>query len=191
MGSLNLFGNSISDKTFGYGGGAVTDLLSGFGAEKSADLNAEGLRLKAQGDLAEAGQYDLASELATKNEEFTKTSTAIQEAQAARNTTIQIGGQQAAEAGAGFAASGSGLDILADSARQGALTQQVLSTQGLITEAGYEEQAKSYNLMASTARQTAAGEEDIANKTEDAGTFSMFGDFAGGLLKGAAAIATL
>lgn len=182
---------ALSDKTFGYAGGAVSDLFGAFGAEKSSGLQAEGLRLKAQGDLAEAGQYDLASTLANQNEKYTEASTAIQEAQQQRNTTMQVGGQQNAIAGGGLAASGSGLDILADSARQGALAQATLGQQGLITEAGYKEQADSYTLMANTARMTAAGEDDIANKTEDAGTFAAFGDVAGGLLKGAAAVATL
>lgn len=180
-----------SDKTFGDAGGAVTDLFGAFGATKSADISAEGLRLKAQGDLAEAGQYDLASTLANQNEQYTEASTAIQQAQQQRSTTMQVGGEQAAVAGAGFAQSGSALDILADSARQGALAQATLGQQGLITEAGYKEQAQSYTMMASTARTTAAGEEDIANKTEDAGTLSSFGDFAGAALKGAAAIATI
>lgn len=182
---------ALSEKTFSDAGGAVSDLFNAAGATKSADLSAEGLRLKATGDLAEAGQYDLASTLATQNEEYTKTSTAIQEAQQQRNTTMQVGSQQASVAGAGFAQSGSALDILADSARQGALAQATLGQQGLITEAGYKEQADSYTMMASTARTTAAGEEDIANKTEDAGSLAAMGDIAGGILKGAAAIATL
>jgi hypothetical protein len=48
-----------------------------------------------------------------------------------------IGGQQAGTAGAGLAASGSPLDLLADSAGQGAFAKDVLAKQGLITEAGY------------------------------------------------------
>lgn len=184
-------GTGISSATFSNFGGAVSDLFAGFGASKSADLQAESLRLKAKGDLAEADQYDLASSLATENEKYTETSTAIQEAQQARNATMQIGGQEASIAGAGFAESGSALDILADSARQGALAKEVLGQQGLITEAGYKEQAQSYTMMASTARATAAGEEDIANKTEEAGKISEFGDVAGAIFKGAAAVATL
>ena len=43
--------------------------------------------------------------------------------------------------------------------------------------------------MASTARTTAAGEEDIANQEKNAGTLSAIGDVAGSLLKGAAAVA--
>jgi hypothetical protein len=194
MAGPNIFGGSatgLSASTFSNLGGAATDLFKAFGDEKSAGLQAEGMRLKAQGDLAEAQQYDLAGALARKNEQYTETSTAIQQAQQARQTTMQIGGQQSAIAGSGFAASGSGLDILADSARQGALAQQVLGQQGLITEEGYKEQAASYDVMASTARSTAAGEEDIANKTEEAGKTAMIGDLVGGLMKGAASVATL
>jgi hypothetical protein len=66
-------------------------------------------------------------------------------------------------AGGGFAASGSGLDILAQSASQGALQQAVIQRQGLITEQGYEEQAQSYRNMESAAN-LAAGAEDQAAK---------------------------
>lgn len=196
---------AIGQQTFGDIAGAVSDLFGAVGDFQKADLqakglriNAEGLRLKAQGDLAEAEQYDLAGTLAKRNEQFTQASTAIQQAQQQRETSIQIGGQQAAVAGAGFAASGSALDILADSARQGALAHAVLGQQGLITEAGYEEQAQSYNLMANTARTTAAGEmqiagetDQLANETKNAGNIAGAGDIVSGLIKGAAAVATL
>ncbi len=182
---------ALSDKTFADAGGGVSDIFGAFGAIKSSGIQAESLRLKAKGDLAEADQYDLASTLANQNEKYTETSTAIKEAQQARNTTMQIGGEQAAVAGAGFAQSGSALDILADSAREGALAKAALGQQGLITEAGYKEQAQSYTMMANTARTTAAGEENIANETESAGTMAAFGDTAGAILKGAAAVATL
>jgi hypothetical protein len=181
----------LSSSTFSNAGGAVSDLFQGFGAEQSGDLKAQALQLKAQGDLSEAQQYDLASTLAQQNEQFTKTSTGIQEAQSQRNTTMQIGGQQNAIAGSGFANSGSGLDILADSARQGALAKETIGQQGQITEAGYEEQSQSYNLMASTARSAASQENQMADETKDASTFAALGDFAGTLLKGAAAVASL
>jgi hypothetical protein len=50
-----------------------------------------------------------------------------------------------------LAQSGSALDLLRESASQGAMTKAVLGEQGLITEAGYQEQAKSYTDMASAA----------------------------------------
>ncbi len=182
---------ALSNTTFADAGSAASDLFKGFGEQQSGSLKADALRLKAKGDLAEGVQYDLASGLASQNSQFTKTSTAIQQAQQDRATAIQIGGQRNAIAGSGFKESGSGLDILADSASQGALAKEVLGQQGQITEAGYDEQAKSYTMMAQTARETAQGEEDIANKTEDNSAFAMFGDFAGAALKGAAAVATL
>jgi hypothetical protein len=45
--------------------------------------------------------------------------------------------------------------------------------------------------MANTAKDTAAAENQMADETKDASTFAGIGDFAGGLLKGAAAVATL
>jgi hypothetical protein len=180
-----------SSSTFSNAGGAVDSLFKGFGEEKSGTLKAEALQLKAKGDLAEAQQYDLASSLALKNKQFAETSTGIQEAQQARSTTMQIGGQENAIAGGGFTKSGSALDILADSARQGALAKEVIGQQGLITEAGYQEQSESYNVMSSAAKDAAAQEQQMAQEEKDNSKFAAIGDFAGGLLKGAAAVATL
>ncbi len=182
---------ALSQQMFSDVGGAVNDLFGAVGAYKQAGLNAQALKIKAAGDIAEAQQYDLAQKLALQNEQFTKTSTAIKEAQQARETTMQIGGQQAAISGAGFAESGSALDILRSSASQGAMTQAVLGQQGLISEAGYEEQAQSYGIMSSAAQAAAAQETQMAEETKGAGTFASIGDIAGGLIKGAAAIAML
>lgn len=162
-------GGGLSDKTFSDLGGAASDIFAGFGDQA-----------KAQGDFAEATDYTLASQLATQNEKFTETSTAIKEAQQNRSLTQTLGGQQADVAGAGFAESGSSLDLLRDSASQGALTHAVLGQQGLITEAGYTEQATSYTNMATAA--TAAG--NAANQA------STFADITGGI-KAIAGVATL
>jgi hypothetical protein len=203
MASISTGG--LSSSTFTDIGGAVSDLFAGLGAQTQAslkaqglDIQAEGTELQAEGNLTEAQNYTLASTLASQNAQYTQMSTAIQQAQQQRSTTIQIGGQRAAAAGAGFAASGSSLDIMADSARQGALYQAVLGQQGLITEAGYQEQAQSYTNMAAAATNAAAVEENIATQTEQlasetqsTGTLSEIGDFAGALLKGAGAVASL
>lgn len=129
-------------------------------------LTAQGLRLKAEGDIAEADNYDLAASYARENERFTQASTDIQASQLTRNVTMAIGGQRAATAGAGLAQSGSALDLLASSASQGSLARSVLTTQGQITEAGYDEQAKSYETMSAAGRATAAGERSIADQTD-------------------------
>lgn len=155
--------------TFSDIGGAVGDLFAA-----SAD------RSKAAGDRVEAGNYDLASTLATQNEKFTESSTAIKQAQLDRSIYQTIGGQQADVAGAGFANSGSSLDLMRDSAQQGALTKAVGAQQGLITEAGYTEQATSYTNMASAARMAADAEDKAATGADWTSA-----------IKGVAAVATL
>jgi hypothetical protein len=164
MGTFNL--NATGFSTLG---GAASDLFT-----------AQGDKAKAQYDFSEGQNYDLAAELAKQNEKFTETSTAIKEAQQSRESTMLLGGQQADVANAGFAESGSSLDLLRDSAAQGALTHAVLGQQGLITEAGYQEQADSYKTMSKAA--TEAG-----NAENDAAGFST----ATGIIKGVAGIASL
>lgn len=168
---------AIGASTFSNLGGAAQDLFSGF-------ATAKGLQIKAQGDLAEAASYDKASALATQNEQFTEQSTAIKQMQQSREISMAIGKQQSEVAGSGFESSGSALDLLRDSAQQGALTKQVLGQQGLITEAGYKEQAESYDIMSAAAKSTAAQEQDLAKDTQ---TFSYIS--AG--FKAAAAVASI
>jgi hypothetical protein len=64
----------------------------------------------------------------------TLATTAIQSMQSERATYQSMSQTKADIAGGGFAASGSGLDIMAQSASQGALQQAVIQRQGLITE---------------------------------------------------------
>lgn len=139
--------------------------INSFGAAAQDLFTAFGDKAKAHGDFLEAENYGIASDLATQNEKFTETSTAIKEAQQQREMMGTLGGQRADIASAGFAESGSALDIMRDSAAQGALTHAVLGQQGLITEAGYNEQAQSYKIM-----QTAA--TDAGNAENSASTFA-------------------
>lgn len=199
--------------------GASSDLFKGFGDLAQGNLkakglnldaqgqrlNAQGLRIKASGDLAEASNYDLAGNLALKNEQFTTASTAIKQAQTDRSIALAQGSIEAETAGAGLKTSGSSLDVLRDSAEQGALTKQVAGSQGLITEAGYEEQRQSYATLANAGREAAAGQFDIANKTDaiaaqtdqlandtrSAAQVQAAGDFTSSLIKGATAVAAI
>lgn len=224
---------SLSSSTFSDAAGAASDVFAGFGALTQADLKAQGLqitaegtlitaqgtrlnadalRTKAQGDLAESSNYDLAATLAEANEAFTAQSTRIQQSQADRQIQASLGSTRADVAGAGFAAGGSAGDLLRDSASQGALAKGTLAQQGVITEAGYEEQANSYTTLANTGRTTAAAEEaaatqtdviageqegiagqqqQLAAETKAAGQQQATGDFIGAALKGAAAIASV
>jgi hypothetical protein len=164
-------------------GGAVSDLFA-VGADQS---KAAGLRLKAQGDAIEGQDYDLAASLAGQNEQFAATSTAIKQAQNDRQIYQTIGGQKADVAGAGFAESGSSLDLLRDSASQGALTKAVAGQQGLITEAGYTEQQQSYQNLSKAAGIAVQEDNLAANAADQAAT----GAGITGILKGVATVASL
>lgn len=144
-------------------GGAVQDL---FGADAH--------RSKAAGLRIEAGNYDRSSEYAERNARFTELSTEIKSSQMDRDIYKTIGGQKADIAGAGFADSGTALDLLRDSASQGSLMKTVAEAQGLITEEGYQVQAKNYTAMGEAARMAADAEEDAA----DASTWSAGFKFA-------------
>ena len=137
---------------------SIGNISAGIGDLYSAKAD----KAKAQYDLTEGKEYDLASQLALQNEQFTQMSTAIKDAQTSREIAKSEGATTAAVAGGGFATSGSALDILRDSAQQGAITRAVGQEQGLVTEAGYAEQAQSYSLMAGAANQAAAAEKEAA-----------------------------
>lgn len=146
--------------------------FSDISASVSDLFQADADRAKAAGDRLEANQYSEAAAFADQNVQFTENSTAIQEAQANRSFMQTQGGVQADIAANGFANSGSALDILADSANQGALKQAVLQQQGLITEAGYKEQADSYRTMTQAANLAATAEDKAAQGAKTAATIS-------------------
>src|SRR5262249_4272749 len=89
---------------------------------------------------------------ADANVQYTQWSTNIKQMQEDRELSKSLGETRADIAGAGFAASGSALDLLRESASQGAIARAVTGEQGLITEAGYAEQAASYRNMADAAQ---------------------------------------
>jgi hypothetical protein len=167
-----------------FGGNTISDVSGGVSDIFGGSSKAAGLRLKASGDLVEAGNYDLASTLAKQNEQFTEQSTAVKQMMANRQIYQGIGTETADIAGAGFSESGSALDLLRSSAQQGALQKQLIGQQGLITEAGYNEQATAYTNLAGYARMAASTENSMAD------TASTMGDITGGL-KIAAGIASL
>ncbi len=149
--------------------GAVTDLFS-----------AEGYRYKAKGAEFEKENYDLAATLADQNAQYTEWTTNVKAQMADRTTYQALGTAQAQIAGSGLKASGSALDLLHESAANGALAKENAVTQGNITEAGYQEKAQSYRNM-SQAAQVAI---DAANE-------AAVGADITGAIKGVASIATL
>lgn len=121
-------------------------------------------RTKAAGLRLEAGNYDRSAGFSEQNARFTELSTGIKTMQLDRELYKTLGGQQADIAGAGFGASGSALDIMRDSATQGALMRQVATEQGLITEEGYKVEAENYRAMGEAARMAAASEDKAADR---------------------------
>jgi hypothetical protein len=142
---------ALGTSTFSNIGGAVSDLFQ-----------ASAFKTKAAGQRIESEEFQLAAGLSDQNAAFTEQSTAIQQSQADRAIEKTIGGQQTAVAASGFAAGGSALDLLRDSANQGALQKAVLGQQGLITEAGYKEQAASYRLLSSASDLAASAADKAA-----------------------------
>ena len=167
------FGNA----TFTDFGSAANDIFQGIEANTQDQI-------KAQGDFAEAQNYGLASTLADQNAQFTEQSTAIKQVQEQRQVEQAIGTEQSQISGAGLQTSGSALDLLASSAQQGVLQKAVLGNQGLITEAGYEEQATAYTNMQAAALQTGQAEQKAGSQAEE------FSDISAGI-SAAAGVATL
>jgi hypothetical protein len=138
--------------------GGVSDLFAAMGYKK-----------KAEGDVFEQKNYQLAATLADQNEQFTEWSTAIKESQQDRELSKSLGQTSADIAGAGLAPKGSSLNILRESASQGAQAHAVLSEQGLISEASYREQAQSYRNMAAAAQIAIDAENKAAQGAEITG----------------------
>lgn len=143
------------DQTLGDFGGAVSDLFGAYGSEQAAQA------------------YQKEAQIAFENANISKTSAAIQEAQTARQVTQAIGTEQATTSAAGFTMGGNASDLMRQSLQQGALAKSLITQQGAITTAGYEEQGQ------------AAQGKAAASKTQAAG--GLFG----GLLKGAAGILSI
>ncbi|MCG2639666.1 MULTISPECIES: hypothetical protein [Bradyrhizobium] len=158
--------------------GAVSDLF----AADADRAKGSALRLKAQGDRIEGENYGLAADLASQNAKFTEVSTAIKQTQLEREQTMAIGSTHAAIGGAGLAESGSALDVLADSTRQASLAKSVLGQQGLITEAGYQEQQQSYLNMKKAAGIAAQADEESANAADRAAEGATITGIAKGII---------
>lgn len=154
------FGMKLGNSLFSNAAGAVSDILGGQSTARS-------LRLKARGDLAEAGNYDLAAELADNNRMFTAASTRIKTYQADRAALLGTGETASAIAGSGLSlGSGSAVDIMRAGMSEASLTHSVLGQQGQIQEVAYAEQAQAYRNMAAAARYAASEEEGMAGDSE-------------------------
>ena len=143
-------------------GTAASDLFAGYGAQTADDLKAEGF-------TAEATNYGKAATLADENAQYTVESTAAKAVQAQRQQELGIGQEVTSIAGNGFQMSGSGLDILRSSHEQAGLESALITTQGSMTEIGYQEQASAYRTMQAYATSAAATEQKMGSMAVTAG----------------------
>lgn len=147
---------------FGSLGGAVSDIFGGIGTLKGAKA------------FQVASQYSQkAAQYATENAGIAEASGRVKQLQAERQIYQVIGGQQADVAGAGFAKSGSALDLMRSSVEQGALTKALLENQTQIEVRGYRQEAEAK--LAEAAQYQA---QASAQKT------SGIGGILGGIAKG-------
>jgi hypothetical protein len=167
--SASLFTGGISSISAGVSNifagvfGAPAQAAAASAQAAAAAAAAQADILQGQGAAIEGQAYGEAASLATLNAQYTAQSTAIQEAQAQRSLYMTLGTSRAAAAGSGSAGGGSAGDILRSSSQQGALNAAVIGQQGLITQACYQEQAASYNLMQQASNVTQ--QADIASAT--------------------------
>jgi hypothetical protein len=123
--------------------GAAGDLVSGF--------------FSSQGDQAEGNAYGKAAKIDTQNEEIAKQAGQIQQTQEQRQAFQVEGATQAQVGGAGFAASGSSLDIMRSSAQQASLQKQLITAQTQINVNNYAEQAAANKGMEAAANAASSG----------------------------------
>lgn len=124
--------------------------VSGLGGAVSSLFSSEGSSAAAQG-------YEQAAKIADSNADIAKTSYQLQQTQAARQFQQTLGSQKAEVASAGFRSSGSALNLMADSASQGAITQAMIGVNGQIQVNGYQQQAQAYRGEEASAKAASSG----------------------------------
>ena len=166
-GSTSGFGMAGVNQVAGFIGGAFTDLAA-----------AQAGRTTASGELAAAAGFGQATQEAYSNEQQTEAAGKLQLIQQQRQL-YQVGGTaQAQTAGQGLKLEGSAASILRNTAAQGAVAQQLTSTQTAINAAGYMAQM-----------QSDTQEQMQAMEAEKAAKGAASSGLIGGLIKGVTAVA--
>ncbi len=135
----------ITDYSFARG-------LSDFGGAANALFGARGA-------TAAAGSYREAAGIVNQNAILAATATQIRQTQEERRQYQVFGKQRAGVGGAGFAESGTAINLLRSSHQQGALTKALISNAGAITANTYAAQAGQYNAMADAAKASSTAQE--------------------------------
>ena len=140
--SLKIKYNPIlSDQQLGGLRSAVTDLVGMQGELLKYKATEEAQAAAVKGAEGEIAAYETVAGISEEAARLTLEAGKIEQFQEERAMMRSLGKTRADVAGAGFAASGSALDLLESSVRQGYLQQQITGTQTAITSAAYLEQA--------------------------------------------------
>lgn len=182
----NLFN---SKDAFGNLGGAVSDLFGGaaqFSVAKGFKSSAEAYLGTAKTYDEQAGIYGQMADQSGVNARIAGAGQRLKEMQTEREVFKTIGGARSDIAAAGLMESGSALDVLRDSAVQGGLQMGALRATGQLEQAGYKEEALSYQAMgkaAEAASAAAVGQAGMASAQAGAAKKSGVGGILSGALK--------
>lgn len=137
---LDYESNPLAGLSFS-GGGSASGITAG-GALKGL-----GSVFGAIGDFQEANAYGDAAKIATHNEYLSTLQGKIEQSQAQRQVNLVSGAQSAGYASGGLARSGSALDVMRNTAQQGALQHAIIGMKAGAQSEGYMEQAQQFKKM--------------------------------------------
>lgn len=170
-----LWGGGAGTDNFGGGGfdfGALGGVVKGFGGLITGEMDADAAKEQAKAFHEAALQGREIAELEGE-------ATTLEQYQEQRKLTKSLGEISAAQAANGFAEGGSGLYILADSARQGAVTQGKTGLQGAIEQDAAIMAANKSDAEAAAARASAKKSEAGGIMSGISGVFSLVSGIAG------------
>jgi len=147
------------------------DDLLGF-QSKSTELKtaSDASLVSVQGANAEAAAYQTSADLAGGNQQTEAIAESVRQLQIERGVTKTIGSEKAAVAANGFTQSGSALDIMQASMREGYLTQQLSAMQSVETQRGYLASAAASEGEMNAALVRASGAQQLADAQLKAST---------------------
>ena len=129
----------------------VSSLFEAINAGVTNLANANAQNTIAAGDTQEAAAYGNAIQVAEAGARLSRVAGSVQQQQEGVQIAKTIGQQKAAVAGGGFAASGTALNLLRSSTRQGMFQQQITGVDAELKAEGFETQG-----AAATAEQASA-----------------------------------
>ncbi|SRR5579884_470543 len=146
----------------------VSSVLSLRAQSQLDQAKATAAEAQAQGSQAEAGAYTTSATIAEQNAFLAEASGKIQQYQQLRSAFQTIGAQKAAVAAAGFASSGSSLDLLRSSTQQAYLQNQILGINAASAQSGYLGQAAASRAEATAATAASTAQLALAQQARQA-----------------------